>query len=80
MNFFEDAIPDEIMGWHDYYQGIIAEKDEIIKQLEVQLGKQEGNPASTTGTDRQDGDKTGFDLGFTENKFNSRCSRCGGKQ
>lgn len=65
MNFFEDAITDEMKSWHDYYQGIIAEMQEVIN------GYEKGDTVRASGSN----DETRGEGG--SNPFNSKCSRCG---
>jgi len=73
MSFYDDTVSEEVQGWHDFYQGIIAEKEETIRQLEKQLeGEQNANKERiTTGPSGSDQSNR------AENRFNSRCSRCG---
>jgi len=76
-NFIDDTIPEEIQSWHDYYQSMLADRDETIKQLETALavstkgannGNEKRDTAISTGSDQQNGG---------EARFPSRCSKCG---
>lgn len=63
--FFNDYVPEEIQSWHDYYQGIIAEMQEVIN------GYEKGDTIRASGSN----DETRGES--RSNPFNSKCSRCG---